>query len=457
MSNLHKNFTPALESEKERRYRFLRIQTFGFTWTAYASLYLTRSNLSVVKDALNVEIGLTNTQLGFIDTGYLIAYAIGQFVSGFLGDRIGGKRLVGIGLIATAILNLVFGVSQTFMFFLLPWVLNGFAQSTGWPGCAKTFSQWFARKERGTVMGVWLTCYQVGPLAAVILATWLMVTFNWQMSFFVPGLLLLGFGILFWKRQPNSPADEGLPPVEEYYAQVAPEKAEESEEDNGAEKADVPSGGREQEKPEIIQAETEDKRSNIRIVLTSRPIWTLGLTYVVLKFVRYSFMFWLPLYMTQQLGYGRGEAGYTGIAFNILGIGGVIFAGLMSDRVFKSRRAPIVVIMLLLLAVATYLFPVISAMGRIENIMAIAIVGFLLFGPDSITSGVAAVDFGKAKAASLAAGFVNGVGSIGGALSGVVVGFVSQQYGWDAVFMLFGPMCIVAAALMATLWRKTAN
>ncbi len=440
-----------IDFEEHRRYRLLRMQAFAFTWTAYASIYLTRRNLAVVKDPLTEEFGLTNTQLGFIDTGYLIAYAVGQFISGFLGDRIGGKRLVGIGLLATAALNIVFGLSQTFLFFLIPWVLNGFAQSAGWPGCAKTFSQWFARKERGTVMGIWLTCYQVGPLVATLLATWLLVLYGWQMTFFVPALIVGGFGLLFLKAQPSSPEQVGLPRVERYYSEITgkPEDEEESRDAEGA-REDAGQGA-------SSPADRESGPSNIRLVLTSRPIWTLGLTYVVLKFIRYSLMFWLTLYMIQQLGYERGEAGYTPIAFDLAGILGVILAGVVSDRVFKTRRAPIAVIMLLLLAGAAFIFPHMSALGRVENIIAIALLGFLLYGPDSIISGVAAVDFGKTKAASLAAGFVNGVGSIGGAFSGIVVGFVSEKHGWDAVFALFVPMCLVGALLMATLWNKTAD
>jgi sugar phosphate permease len=419
------------------------MQTFAFTWTAYASIYLNRKNLSVVKDSLVEEHGLTNAQLGAIDTGYLVAYSIGQFTSGFLGDRIGGKRLVGIGLIATAALNMAFGAGQSFLFFLIPWVLNGFAQSTGWPGCAKTFSRWFARGERGTVMGIWLTCYQVGPLVATLLATWLMVAYGWEMAFFGPALLVAGFGLLFLKSQPRSPEQVGLPHVEQYYSEVSDDHEKQGEE-SGDEEADS-------------EVDSEEGPSNLRLVLTSRPIWTLGLSYVVLKFVRYSLLFWLPLYMTQSLGYRRGEAGYTSVAFDVAGILGVILAGVVSDRVFKSRRAPVVVIMMAALAVATYAFPHFSALGRMENIIAIGVIGFLLYGPDSITAGVAAVDFGKTKAASLAAGFVNGVGSIGGALSGVVVGYVSQQYGWDGVFSLFAPLCAAGALLMATLWNKTAD
>lgn len=299
-----------------------------------------------------------------------------------------------------------------------------------------------------------MTCYQVGPIVAPLLATWLMVRWGWQMSFFVPALIVGGFGLFFLKMQPRTPKDTGLPPVEEYYAKIAPEKAADVARGDDKE-AETSKARAAEEKP---AAEEDSKEpSNLRFVLTSRPIWTLGLTYVVLKFVRYSLLFWFPLYMIQQLGYSRSEAGYTSVTLSVAGIAGVIVAGIVSDRVFKTRRAPIAVIMLLGLALAAFAFPHLSALGRVMNIIAIGLIGFLAYGPDSIISGVAAVDFGKTKAASMAAGFVNGVGSIGGALSGIAVGWVSQEYGWDTVFWMFVPLCLGGALLMATLWNKTAD
>lgn len=425
-----------LSESEHKKYRFLRGQTFALTWTAYASYYLCRKNLSVAKPALSEQLGLSNASLGDIDTGYLAAYAIGQFVSGLLGDKVGGKKLVGFGLIATAILNVVFGTGQTFAVFILAWTLNGFAQSTGWPGCAKAFSNWFARRERGTVMGLWATCYQVGGVVSTLLATMLLVEFGWSSAFFGPALFLAGFAVLFIALQKPSPEEIGLSSIEEYYRQIK---------GLGEEKADA----------DDQQSMRVSAKESFGFVIRSRPIWTLGLTYVVLKFVRYSLLFWLPLYMAQHLKYDSEEAGYTSSVFEIAGIAGVVFAGLVSDRISKGRRAPVVVIMMLLLSVATYSYAEVSAMGRIPNIIGIALIGFLLYGPDSVTSGVAAVDFGDRRAAGFATGFVNGLGSIGAALSGVVVGRLSESYGWEAVFSLFAPLCLIGAVLMATMWNQT--
>ena len=73
------------------------------------------------------------------------------------------------------------------------------------------------------------------------------------------------------------------------------------------------------------------------------------------------------------------------------------------------------------------------------------LIGFVLFGPDALVSGVAAQDLGGTAAAGTAAGMINGIGSIGAVLQGLVTAFVAQRYGWDAMFVVFGGLSMVAA------------
>ncbi len=161
--------------------------------------------------------------------------------------------------------------------------------------------------------------------------------------------------------------------------------------------------------------------------------------------------------MSRFLHYPEGEAGYTFVLFDLAGMTGSIFAGIASDRLFQSRRAPIVVWMMASLAVIAYFYGTASTWGRVSNAAAIALMGFLIYGPDSVISATAPVDFGSKRATSAAAGFVDGVGSIGAALSGVVIGYVSKNFGWPIVFNLFGPLSLMGALLMASIWNARAK
>ena len=89
--------TPAASSTSQDRafqpgFLALQVRTFALTWLSYSSYYFTRKNLSVCKSRLHDDLGLSMTALGSIDTLYLASYALGMFLSGTLGDRIGARR-----------------------------------------------------------------------------------------------------------------------------------------------------------------------------------------------------------------------------------------------------------------------------------------------------------------------------------------------------------------------------
>src|ERR1041384_3385108 len=102
-------------SQETRR----RNWVWGATWLAYATYYLGRKGFGAAKHRIK-EAGLMDTQLlGLVDTAFLAAYAVGQFGSGVLGDRLGARRLIGFGLLASAALCAACGAVSTALPFLV--------------------------------------------------------------------------------------------------------------------------------------------------------------------------------------------------------------------------------------------------------------------------------------------------------------------------------------------------
>ena len=67
------------------------------------------------------------------------------------------------------------------------------------------------------------------------------------------------------------------------------------------------------------------------------------------------------------------------------------------------------------------------------------------------------MDFGSRRGAATAAGFVNGMGSIGQALSGVMVGWIAGSMGWQSVFYVLMAIALLCSLLIATLWNKVGS
>lgn len=414
----------------DRKYKLWRIKIFAVTWITYAGFYLCRKNFAVVKSPLKTEFGFDNLQLGLIDTAYLTTYAIGAFLNGVLGDRFGAKVTVGVGLVVVVITNYLFGYGSVLGFLMMLYGINGYAQATGWPGLVKTMANWFSVHERGIVMGWWGSCFEIGSAIATAVATWSLAHWGWRYSFFVPALLLTGITLLFFIFQKDHPEDVDLPDIETYRR----EDKNILEEKNGR----LPF------------------KTVLRDVLSSSTVWICGASYFCLKLVRYALMFWLPLYMVERLGYKPDQAGYHSIIVEVGGFLGGLVAGYVSDKLFDSRRGPIAALMLFGLGLSIYAHTYLTLMGPLMNAVGMALVGFMIYGPDSILTGAAAMDFGTKEGASTAAGFINGMGSTGAALQGLIVGYVSQKFGWNYLFYLFIGLSFIAGSLTSLLWNVEA-
>ena len=384
---------------------------FVVTWLAYATYYFGRKGLSVSKARLASQLGFSKLTLATIDTGYLTAYAAGQFVNGALGDRIGARRLVAFGMWGAAIACAVFGAGDRAALLFAAFACNGFFQSTGWPGTTKAMGEWTDPRRRGVVMGFWCTHYQVGGVAATALCTWLMAHHGWRSAFRVPALGIAAVGLLVFATLRPGP----------YRAA-----------------------------PAVGAAPRAD-----RLALLRQPtLWSYGISYFFIKLIRYTFLFWLPYYLTTEVGFDDETAGYLAISFEAGGAVGAIAIGLASDRLSHWPRARVAAVSLLAMAGAILLYAWLAPRDPVAQFCLVALIGCLLVGPDSLLTGAAAQEAGGPEAAAFAAGFVNGVGSLGALLQGLITVGVQAAWGWSGVFYLFVVLALLAAASLIPTARK---
>lgn len=407
-----------------------RAVAFGVTWIAYFTYYIGRKGISAAKTGIADDLG-PRVLVG-VETALLTAYAIGQYASGLVGDRVGARRLVTFGLLGSAAACLAFGFSSAGWMFVVAYLVNGFAQSTGWPGTTKAMAEWTTPADRGRVMGLWGTCYQVGGAVATIICTRLIVAYGWRAAFIGPAIILVAVASLVHLFLKRGPSASGAP-------------RDSARREPAAHERKLPPAVEAQ----ILAAAARDAQ---RRVLRNPLIYSYGTAYFCIKLVRYSLLFWLPWYLTKQLGYAKDDANYISTAFELGGFFGTIALGWASDRFVRSGgglpRAAFAIGALLLLAVALFLFAETASTSAFVCVVTLALVGFCLFGPDALISGAAAQDAGGPHAAAFAAGTVNGIGSIGAILQELVTKGVSDAYGWDALFYVFVGLALLSAVCL---------
>lgn len=376
------------------------------------------------------RILLTESEMAWIDGSYLVAYAAGQFMSGILADRAGSRKVVLVGMFGSVLAAAAMGASSITVLLGLFFCLQGLCQSTGWPSLLKNIGNFFSHRERGTVIGAWSTCYAAGGMVASVYAGYWGDQLGWQFAFFIPAATLFGIWVLFIFLQRNQPEDVGLPPIETYHSETTTEFVE----------------------SESPSAEPEGSWKIIREVLTNRTVLFLCLAYFLTKPTRYAILFWGPKYINEKIGSGMTESGAISALFEMAGILSAILAGVVSDRLFGARRMPVCIITLSVLGAFLLVMDGLPA-TRMMLAGSYLLIGLLVFAPDTILNGPAAVDFGTKQGAATAAGLINGAGSVGAILGGTIPGFFADRWGWNGVFTLLGSMALIAAIILLPKWN----
>ena len=397
-----------------------RDRIFALSWLSYFSYYFTRTNFSAAKKPMQQELGFSKDDLKWIDLASLAAYCVGQFVHGLVGEVIGARRLVALGMLASAGLSVLFGTQSLLGVLILLWGVNGFVQATGWPANGKLLASWFDTRRRGELMGLWSTCYQAGGVAAKLFAGALLM-WGWRAAFLGPALWVAVVAGAFWLFVRDRPSDVGFADPE------------------------VPVLAGVDRKAELAAL----RRAAWPQVLRTTRLWFLGANYFCLKMMRYAFIYWLPYYLFEAYHYSAEKSAYVSIAFDLGGIPFVIGAGVLADRVFGRRRIAVAALSCVALCGAFALYRAIGDEGLVWNFVGLALIGGTLFAADAQVSGSASQDVGGSHASALACGIVNGIGSIGGVVQGFVTVYVADTYGWDALFQVFMAMSLAAAIILA--------
>jgi len=168
------------ESEQKAFYRKLKWEVFLSATLGYGLYYVCRLSLNVVKKPI-VDAGiLTESELGIIGSALFFSYAIGKLTNGFLADHSNIRRFMAVGLLISALANLIMGFTSSFFFFAICWGVNGWVQSMGAPSCIVSLSRWYTDKERGSFYGFWSTSHNIGEALTYILTAVVVSYFGWE-------------------------------------------------------------------------------------------------------------------------------------------------------------------------------------------------------------------------------------------------------------------------------------
>ena len=406
-------------------------------FTAYVGYYFCRVPLPVALPVIGELFEYSNTQTGVILSAYYAVYAVSKLANGFLGDRIGGKVMLLVGIAGSVACNAVFGFGSELEFFVLIWAANAYFQSMGWLSIVPIMAQWYTTRETGRTMGVMSLSYQMGDFIARSSSAFLIVALGWAGLFWVHAAFLAFLGLAMLAFLKPSPAKAGLPESDNYSVYVRSGHPEQMDVDP---------------RPSEAPPRAEAKRW-LRGMLANKWFWIVCVSYLFLSILRYIFWGWSVQYLIQN-GATLGTAALTSAIFPLFGSAGSITAGWVSDRM-GARRGPVMVVMGGLLTGSIYVFSRIPGSEPVWLMLALGLVGFSLYGPYSLMAGAVAIDFGWKHASGTAAGIIDAVGAVGAIVTGVGMGYLIDSYGWTQAFNIIISLSMISMLLNLTLWNLT--
>ncbi|KAM6158638.1 glucose-6-phosphate exchanger SLC37A2 [Rhynchocyon petersi] len=454
------------------------------TFLVYTSYHMSRKPISIVKSRLHQNCSdmikpINDTQsindttwcswapfdkdnykelLGAVDNAFLVAYAIGMFISGIFGERLPIRYFLSAGMLLSGLFTSLFGMGyfwniHVLWYFVFVQICNGLVQTTGWPSVVTCVGNWFGKGRRGLIMGIWNSHTSVGNiLGSLIAGIW--VNGQWGLSFVVPGVITAAMGVLIFLFLIEYPEDVDCTPPQHVSSGTREEQGNQDDPENG------PSSERESSLETRCPKEPSTKPAAISFLgaLQIPGVIEFSLCLLFAKLVSYTFLYWLPLYIFNVAHFNAKEAGDLSTLFDAGGIIGGIMAGFVSD--YTSGSATTCCIMLILAAPMMFLYNYIGQSGMTSSIVMLIVCGALVNGPYALITTAVSADLGthqslkgNAKALSTVSAIIDGTGSIGAALGPLLAGLISPT-GWNNVFYMLISADILACLFLCRLVYK---
>jgi OPA family glycerol-3-phosphate transporter-like MFS transporter len=431
-------------------YRTRRFLNWFFMGLAYAFLYWGRYNLTVAKTSLGDL--MSNEDFGIIFGSGTIVYAFSFLVNGPLTDKYGGRFMMLIAVLGSALMNFIMGLTLNLTqgggpvpigvltpLYSLLYSVNMYFQSIGAVAIVHVNANWFHVSERGRFGGWFGAMISMGlffafDVSRAVLklaagtghnggaATW------WV--FYAPALALGAIFVVESLLLRNKPSNAGFADID---TGVAPDAS-----------SDAPVS--------VLQL--------FKTVFSNKILVTVAFAGVCTGALRDGIMHWVPIYARAPLSAGGLALGpdhylnaHWGLQLMLAGIVGPFAGGWARDKVFQSRCAPPAGIFygILMLGVLGLYLSLRSPYGIAVSCFFMAVA---YIGSQGLLTATAAMDFGG-KAKATATGVIDGFVYIGTAIQAVSLGTITtHHWPWWPLFLF--PFALAGFILCLTIWHATA-
>ena len=383
-------------------------------FSAYTAAYISRCNLSPSLDAIAAAFQVGAAQAGLLPTCFAIPYAAGQIVSGLLADRFPAPRLMLVGLLGSSAVNIAFSFCPFFPLLVALWLVNGLFQSMIWTPIMRILAVQFREEVRGRAAFFMSLTLIFGYLLAWALSGLLTSLFGWRLAFLVSGLTTGAAAV------PSVLSIRGVA-------------------------AGLPSQPREQ----------GEKRAPIRQLLLGTNLLFLMACCFANGYVRDSITYWAAKLLMDTQGIDLSSA--VGI---ILIMPCVNFLGIrMGQTAYRRTGSNLYLSSGILFAVCAVLCAALGPVARgsfVGCVVLLVLISAMCYGLNPLLTTLMPMLYSRLNRVALAAGILDAMIYVGSAFSGFFAGLLSDQFGWEAVFISWAALSAVGIFTLEAA-RRTAG
>ncbi len=430
---------PKVELGHSEAFKRRRLWTWVPLGMTYAFLYMGRYNLNVATSALGGHT--SNEDFGTIFFWGTLTYGFAFLLNGPLTDKLGGRKTILLSAAGSSVCNVlmggvVYGVLSggwqppggLVVTLSVLYSVNMYFQSFGAVSIVKVNAAWFHVRERGLLGGVFGILISLGVYFAYDWSRFISQAAPTWWVFFVPAAILAAFVVLDFFVIRDTPGETGHPDFD---------TADASSGDTGPQLGVAAVFGKMMRNPAIL------------IILSIE--FCSG-------FLRNAIMQWYPKFAKST---GIGEtfvAANWGMLLCVAGITGGMFAGIISDRVFDSRRGPVSAVLyggMTLGALASLFLVQSPLLGWTVIFMSLCVIGV-----HGMLSGTASMDFGGKKNAGLAVGIIDGAVYAGTAVQSLLLAKIlpsgalaKDPANWSNWPISLVPLSVLGLLLATRVWN----
>ncbi|WP_165251295.1 MFS transporter [Paludisphaera soli] len=273
-------------------------------------LYLDRVCIGQAAPAMQEELGISDTRMGWVFSAFSLSYVLFEVPTGRWGDRYGSRGVLTRIVVWWSVFTALTGVAGGLMTLLAVRFLFGAGEAGALPNSARVLRVWFSDADRGRAQGIVATSMMLGGTFAPVVSQRLIDQLGWRGTFWAFGLVGLAWAAAFywWFRD-----DPGSHPAA-----------------NEAERRLIAEG----RKGEDVS--TTHAPIPWPLVFRSPDVWLLGLAMVTMAGIYNLLISWYPKYLQQARGVSAGDsAWYSSL---VLGAGavGCLLGGWLTDRLTRG-------------------------------------------------------------------------------------------------------------------------